>query len=262
MSSQRIITLLTDFGLNDVYVGVMKGVIARINPDARVIDLTHQIPPQDIASGQFNLLNAYPYFPAGTVHIAVVDPGVGGERRAIAIELEDGFLVGPDNGLFTGLIQQKSVVQAVNLTNRQYWRVPEPSNTFHGRDIFASVAAHLTLDVPLVELGESIDTTSLSQQGIAPLKTTSSGYIGTIQHIDRFGNAITNIPETVVRGKDWSVLIHNRNIPGCLSYSSVEIGSPLALVGSHGWVEIAVNGGDAHFQLRLNWEDEIQVLLP
>ena len=262
MSSQRIITLLTDFGLNDVYVGVMKGVIARINPDARVIDLTHQIPPQDIASGQFNLLNAYPYFPAGTVHIAVVDPGVGGERRAIAIELEDGFLVGPDNGLFTGLIQQKSVVQAVNLTNRQYWRVPEPSNTFHGRDIFASVAAHLTLDVPLSELGESIDTTSLSQQGIAPLKTTSSGYIGTIQHIDRFGNAITNIPETVVRGKDWSVLIHNRNIPGCLSYSSVEIGSPLALVGSHGWVEIAVNGGDAHFQLRLNWEDEIQVLLP
>lgn len=261
MSSQRIITLLTDFGLNDVYVGVMKGVIAQINPDARVIDLTHQIPPQSIGSGQFNLLNAYPYFPPGTVHIAVVDPGVGGERRAVAIELEDGFLVGPDNGLFTGFIQQKSIVQAVNLTNRQYWRVPEPSNTFHGRDIFASVAAHLALGVPLAELGESIDIASLSQQGIAPLKTTSSGYLGTIQHIDRFGNVITNIPETAVRDKDWSVLIHNRNIPACLNYGNVKVGSPLALVGSHGWVEIAVNGGDAHFQLRLNWGDEVQVLL-
>ena len=261
MPADRLITLLTDFGLDDVYVGVMKGVIAQINPALQVIDLTHQIPPQNIASAQFNLLNAYPYFPAGTVHTAVVDPGVGGNRRAIAIELEDGFLVGPDNGLFTGLIQQKSIVQAISLTNQQYWRVPEPSNTFHGRDIFAAVAAHLACDVPVAKLGEPIGPDSLVQQPIFPLKTTSSGYTGIIQHIDHFGNAITNIPESLVRDKNWSVVLHKRTIPSSQSYGSVEPGTPLALVGSHGWVELAINGGDAHFQLRLNWGDEVQLLI-
>jgi S-adenosylmethionine hydrolase len=259
MSTPRLLTLLSDFGLNDVYVGVMKGVIAQVNPALTVIDLTHQISPQNITAAQFNLMNAYPYFPDGTVHVAVVDPGVGGLRRAIAIELTDGFLVGPDNGVFTELVARKSVIQVVELTNRQYWRAGEPSNTFHGRDIFAPVGAHIATGVPLPELGELIDPDTLVQSPIPACTPTPTGFLGSIQHIDRFGNVITNVPGTYVQDKTWSVMIGKRTIPGCQTYGDAEPGSPLALVGSHGWVEIAINGGDAHFQLRLNWSDAVQV---
>jgi S-adenosyl-L-methionine hydrolase (adenosine-forming) len=261
LEQASLVTLLTDFGLNDVYVGVMKGVIAQINPKLTVIDLTHQIPPQNIQSAQFNLLNAYPYFPAGTVHVAVVDPGVGGARRSIALELSDGFLVGPDNGIFTGLLTQRSVVQSVELTNTDYWRVSQPSNTFHGRDIFAAVAAHLASGVPLLNLGTPIDPASLVQLPLATCTPMATGFNGNIQYIDRFGNAITNIPGDYVQGKSWSVTIGKRTIPGYRTYSEVAPGQPLALIGSHGWVEIAINGGDAHFQLRLNWNDAVQVVV-
>lgn len=261
LEQASLITLLTDFGLNDVYVGVMKGVIARINPSLTVVDLTHQIPPQNIQAAQFNLLNAYSYFPAGTVHVAVVDPGVGGARRSIALELADGFLVGPDNGIFTGLLAQRSVVQGVELTNTDYWRVPQPSNTFHGRDIFAAVAAHLASGVSLLNLGTPIDLASLVQLPLAVCTPTPAGFSGHIQYIDRFGNAITNIPGDYVQGKAWSVTIGKRTIPGCRTYSDVSPGQPLALVGSHGWVEIAINGGDAQFQLRLNWNGAVQVVI-
>lgn len=256
-----LITLLTDFGLNDVYVGVIKGVIAQINPSLPIVDLTHQIPPQNITAAQFNLLNAYPYFPTGTVHVAVVDPGVGGTRRSIALELPDGFLVGPDNGIFTGLLAQYSLLQAVELTNTQYWRVPQPSNTFHGRDIFAPVAAHLANGVPFSALGQPIEPDSLVQIPLAICTATATGFTGNIQYIDRFGNAITNIPGEAVRDKRWSVTIGKRTIPGCRTYSDVLPSQPLALVGSHDWVEIAISGGDAQFQLRLNWNDPVQVVI-
>lgn len=261
MTTNALLTLLSDFGWNDVYVGVMKGVIAQINPALTIIDLTHDIPPQNITAAQFNLLNAYPFFPAGTVHVAVVDPGVGGARRAIAVELSDGFLVGPDNGLFTGLLAQESVHQVVELNNTQYWRVPEPSRTFHGRDIFAAVAAHLASGVSLTELGDSIDPTTLTRLPIPACTTIARGFAGNIQHIDRFGNVITNIPGDYVRGRNWAAIVSKRTIPGCRTYSDVAPGEPLALIGSHGWVELAVSGGDAHFQLRLNWEDGVQVIL-
>lgn len=256
-----LITLLTDFGLNDVYVGVIKGVIARINPSLTIVDLTHQIPPQNIKAAQFNLLNAYPYFPNGTVHVVVVDPGVGGTRRSIALELPDGFLVGPDNGVFSGLLAQQSIVQSVELTNTQYWRVPQPSNTFHGRDIFAPVAAHLATGIPLTTLGHPIDPTSLVNLPFTVSTPTATGFDGNIQYIDRFGNAITNIPGEWVRERRWSVLIGKRTLPGCRTYSDVSLGQPLALIGSHDWVEIAISGGDAQFQLRLNWDDPVQVVI-
>lgn len=261
MSDNRLITLLSDFGLTDVYVGVMKGVIAQVNPALTILDLTHQIPPQNIAAAQFNLLNAYPYFPAGTVHVAVVDPGVGGPRRSIAIELTDGFLIGPDNGIFTGLLAQRSVVQVVELTRSEYWRNASPSYTFHGRDIFASVAAHLASGVSLTQLGEPIQPETLVQLPLATYSKTATGYLGKVQYIDRFGNVITNIPGTAVQDRPWSVLVGKRPIPGCRTYSGVAANQPLALIGSHGWVEIAVNGGDASFQLRLHWNDSIQVVL-
>jgi S-adenosylmethionine hydrolase len=261
MTATSLLTLLTDFGWNDTYVGVMKGVIAQINPHVQVIDLTHEVPPQNIQVAQFNLLSAYPYFPVGTVHVAVVDPGVGSARRAIALELETGFLVGPDNGIFTGLLAQQSVIHSVELTNRDYWRVPDPSHTFHGRDIFAPVAAHLASGVPITKLGDPIDVVNLAQCPIASCTPTAHGFRGNIQHIDRFGNVITNIPGEYVDGKTWSVLVGKRTVPGCSTYSDVSPGEPLALVGSHGWVELAISGGDAHFQLRLNWEDVVQVVI-
>jgi S-adenosyl-L-methionine hydrolase (adenosine-forming) len=260
MEDSQVLTLLSDFGLNDVYVGVMKGVIAQINPMLRVIDLTHQISPQNVTAAQFNLMNAYPYFPENTVHVAVVDPGVGGSRRAIAIQLADGFLVGPDNGLFTGLVLQKKVIQAVELTNTQYWRNATPSSTFHGRDIFAPVGAHLASGVAIAQLGEAIDPGTLVQSPIPICTPTPTGCIGSIQHIDRFGNAISNIPGRIVQGKSWSVLIGKRSLPGCRTYGDVPQGQPLALVGSHGWVEIAVSNGDAQYQLRMNWGHEVKVV--
>lgn len=261
MSPSQVITLLSDFGVNDVYVGVVKGVITKINPALTLIDLTHQIPPQNVISAQFNLVNAYPYFPEGTVHLAVVDPGVGGARRSIAIELTDGILVGPDNGIFTNLMAQKQVVQAIELNNSSYWRVPQPSNTFHGRDIFAPVAAHLASGVPLATVGEIIDPTTLVQLSLPHCTPTPTGYLGNVQHIDRFGNVITNIPGDAVQNKSWLVMVGKRHIPGCRTYAEVSAGNPLALVGSHGWVEIAINGGDAQFQLRLNWNDEVQIVI-
>jgi S-adenosyl-L-methionine hydrolase (adenosine-forming) len=258
MTTYPILTLLSDFGWNDVYVGVMKGVIAQINPHLTVIDLTHEIPPQNITAAQFNLLNAYPYFPEGTVHVAVVDPGVGGTRRAIALHLSTGILVGPDNGIFTEFLQQP-ILHAIELNYPQYWRVPNPSHTFHGRDIFAPVAAHIASGVPLTEIGKSIDPSTLIQHPIPPCTPTPTGFIGTIQHIDRFGNSITTIPGKYVQGKAWSVQIGKRSIPGHKTYGDVPPGTPLSLIGSHGWVEIAISGGDAHFQLRLNWDDEVEV---
>jgi hypothetical protein len=194
MNSNRILTLTSDFGLSDVYVGVMKGAIAQINPHLTVIDLTHDISPQNIAAAEFCLLDAYRYFPDGTVHVAVVDPGVGSNRRAIAIEFRHGFLVGPDNGIFSGVLSQSRAIAAVELTQTQYWRTPKPSNTFHGRDIFAPVGAHLASGVPLAELGRTIDLATLVQLDLPQLTHTSTGILGGIQYIDRFGNLVTNIP--------------------------------------------------------------------
>jgi S-adenosyl-L-methionine hydrolase (adenosine-forming) len=260
MEDARILTLLTDFGLNDVYVGVMKGVIAQVNPQLRVIDLTHQIPPQNVTAAQFNLMNAYPYFPPGTVHVAVVDPGVGGTRRAIAIQLAEAFLVGPDNGLLSGVVAQKQVIQAVELTNTRYWRNATPSSTFHGRDIFASVGAHLASGVAIAEMGDAIAPESLVQSPIPTYRAVTNGCVGSIQHIDRFGNAITNIPGHVVEGRKWTMAIGKIVIPGCRTYGDVQPGQPLALVGSHGWVEIAVSNGDAQYQMRLQWGNEVRVV--
>lgn len=260
MPQNRIITLLTDFGLSDVYVGVMKGVIAQINPTLTIVDLTHQIPPQNIAAARFNLMNAYPYFPDGTVHIAVVDPGVGSQRRAVALQLDRGYLVGPDNGIFSGVLSQTKVVVAVELTNAQYWRSLTPSTTFHGRDIFAPVGAHLASGVPLEQLGEVIDASTLVQLAIPERTPTASGVMGCIQYSDRFGNLVTNIPATDVRGKTWSVAVDDRIIPGCQTYSDRPLGEAVALIGSHGWVEIAVNGGNAQSRLQLEWGATVQVL--
>lgn len=253
-----VLTLLTDFGWQDVYVGVMKGVIARINPDLQVIDLTHEIPPQNISAGRFCLLNAYSYFPERTVHVAVVDPGVGSKRRGVAIEFAGGFLVGPDNGLFSGILSQCPIIAAVELTNSDYWLSSNPSQTFHGRDIFAPVGAYLASGVTLSQMGKSIDPTSLVSLPLPSLQITENTITGFIQYIDHFGNLITNIPAEMVN-QSWSIKVRETVIAIAQTYSEVEQGAVVALVGSHNWLEIAVNQGNAQKKLQLDWGDPITI---
>lgn len=261
MSDRRIITLTSDFGTSDVYVGVMKGVIAQINPTLTVIDITHDIPPQNIVAARFCLMSAYAYFPKGTVHIAVVDPGVGSNRRTVAIEFASGFLVGPDNGLFSGILAQNPPLAAVELTNPKYWRTPTPSTTFHGRDIFASVGANLANGVPFPELGESINPETLIQLPLTEYTVIDGGVVGGIQYADRFGNLITNIPSNLVKGKNWSIEVAGFTITGKATYSDSLAGSLIALIGSHGWVEIAVTNGNAQAELQMNFGDMVKVYL-
>lgn len=244
-----LITLLTDFGLSDVYVGAMKGTIAQINPQLQVIDLTHQIPPQDIASARFQLMNAYPYFPADTVHLAVVDPGVGSMRRSIAVQLTSGYVVAPDNGLISGVLEH--AIAAVELTNRNYWRSQTPSFTFHGRDIFAPVAAYLASGIALRDLGEEIDLDSIARLPIPDVIETGQGLQGVIQAIDHFGNLITNISGGHVRDRDWAVQINEAIYPGKTTYAEAEVGEIIGLIGSHGWLEIAMNRGNAQSYLNV-----------
>ncbi|TAG97519.1 MAG: hypothetical protein EAZ09_12110 [Oscillatoriales cyanobacterium] len=271
MSKNRIITLLTDFGLSDVYVGVIKGTIAQINPQVKVIDITHDIPAQNIAAGRFCLMNAYAYFPTETVHIAVVDPGVGSSRRGVAIQCANCFLVGPDNGLFSGVLSRESAlalakrsegkpskrIAIVELTNPQYWRTTQPSSTFHGRDIFAAAGAHLATGVRLEELGDAIDPASLVQLQIPNCAVTATGIVGCVQYCDRFGNLITNIPEHCIKSNNWSVKIDRISdtisIPSGKTYSDSKPGDLVAIIGSEGWVEISVNGGSAQSVLKLEF---------
>lgn len=247
-----MLTLLTDFGTQDVYVGVMKGVIAQINPTVPVVDLTHAIPPQDIAAARFHWMNAVPYFPVGTVHVCVVDPGVGGTRRAIALRVGDmGYLVAPDNGVISGVLTHvrshlhPSALAAVELTNPNYWRTNSPSATFHGRDIFAPVGAHLASGVPLEQIGMPIPPDSLVSLPIPPVQSISGGVSGVVQHIDGFGNLITTLPGTAVESSCWTAQVGSSSISGQTTYGDSATGELLALVGSHGWVEIAVNHGSA-----------------
>lgn len=256
-----MITMLSDFGNKDAYVAVMKGVIAVIAPGIPTCDLTHQIPPQDILAARFNLLMAYPHFPPGTVHLAVVDPGVGSTRRAVALQCSNGFLVGPDNGLFSGVTDSEAPLNVVTLNNPAYWRVAHPSNTFHGRDIFAPAAAHLANGVPLTELGDCISTSELAYIDVSSRVELSSKlhylqsnqYDGNFQYIDVFGNLISNIPGHALPDAPWQLQLKletgTLKILGVKTYSDVPLGMLAALVGSHGWIEVACNGGSAAAQI-------------
>ncbi|NDJ15690.1 SAM hydrolase/SAM-dependent halogenase family protein [Myxacorys almedinensis] len=246
-----VLTLLTDFGLSDGYVGVLKGTVAAIAPSLSIIDLTHQISPQDVDMARFQLMTAYPYFPPGTVHVAVVDPGVGSVRRAIAIECETGFLVGPDNGIFSGVLSQNPAVACVELTNSAYWRTPTPSPTFHGRDIFASVGAYLARGVQLRHVGAAIAIDSLVQLPIPTAIATPTAVEGVVQAIDHFGNLITTVRGEQVADRTWSVECDRTRYPGQRTYADADPGEVVGLVGSHGWVEIAVNRGNAQAHLGL-----------
>ncbi|HWQ08290.1 MAG TPA: SAM-dependent chlorinase/fluorinase, partial [Holophaga sp.] len=186
-----IITLLTDFGRIDPYAGILHGVIACIAPEARIIDLSHDIPPQDVAAASFCLACAVPCFPDGTIHVAVVDPGVGTARRAVALAVEGGFLVGPDNGLFTGVLARTRILAGVALDDPARWRTPQPSPVFHGRDIFAPAAAHLAHGIPLDGLGTPLDPAGLVRLDLPRCVRQGDRIQGCVQHVDQFGNLVT-----------------------------------------------------------------------
>jgi S-adenosyl-L-methionine hydrolase (adenosine-forming) len=261
MNANGIVTLLTDFGLTDTYVGVLKGVMLQINPALQLIDLTHQIPPQNVEVGAFQLQTASPYFPRGTVHLAVVDPGVGGNRRAIAIATHSAFWVGPDNGLFSRVIATDPVIQAIELNQPTVWRVPHPSSTFHGRDIFAAVAARLASGVALETLGNPIEVDALQKLPALTHIPTATGWRGTVQAIDQFGNLITSIPNSYVPENYWIVQVAEYPFPSGSTYSAVTLGHPVSLRGSHGWIELSVNGGNAAQQFGVHIGDPVDLQL-
>lgn len=260
MSDNRLITLLTDFGLRDNFVGVMKGVIARINPCLNIVDITHEIPPYNLDAANFCLMTAYPYFPPGTVHVSVVDPGVGSERRAVAVELATGFLIGPDNGIFTGVFDSEKIHTAIELTNSQYWLKKEASATFHGRDIFAPAGAYLASGTPLLRLGMEIDPATLIRLDLPACTASDAGITGYIQYIDRFGNLVTNIPCTLIKDRRWSVTAGGKSIPGYKTYGDTQPGHLLAIEGSHGFIEIAMNSGNAQSKLQTGYRSPVTVV--
>jgi S-adenosyl-L-methionine hydrolase (adenosine-forming) len=235
-----IVSLLTDFGLADTYVGQMKAAILRVAPGATLVDLTHAVAPQDVFGGALQLWATVEVFPAGSVHLAVVDPGVGSERRAIgALSGRGDFFVGPDNGLLVPALERLGgCVCAVELTEAAYWRVDTPSATFHGRDIFGPVAGHLAAGVPLQRLGHPIEPWRAFELNLA------EGLDGEVIHIDSYGNLITNI-RAVHLPPRFRVGLGTLEIEGQPTYAAVEQGATLALVGSAGLLEISVRDGSA-----------------
>jgi hypothetical protein len=255
-----VITLLTDFGMADGYAGVLHGVILRINPQATVVDLSHDITAQDVRGAAFVLSTAYSYFAPDTIHVAVVDPGVGSARRAIAVRTECGTFVAPDNGLLSCVLARERVLEMVFLTEPRYWLAPL-SATFHGRDVFAPVAAHLSLGVALRALGMPLSDPVRFE--VVRAQQLGDGSIrGEVLHVDRYGNLVTNVPGAwLVAGRDWRVRVAGREMRGvCNAYARVAAGELLALVGSSGYLEIAVRDGNAAAVLGVDWGAEVRVL--
>lgn len=253
MNSSSVITLTTDFGTGDPYVAAMKGVILKINPDAKVIDISHDIKPQNIYEAAYVLDSAWRYFPNGTVHVAVVDPGVGTERNALIVKTANAFFIAPDNGILTYVARDQ--FQAVNITNPRFWNHPV-SPTFHGRDIFAPVAAHLSLGIPVSEFGEPVSSL-VTLPRTEPYFERDGSLIGHVIHIDRFGNVITDINRDSV---PENPTIHvSDHIIEKLSTSYAEGSGLLALIGSDEKLEIAVKNGSAADSLNLQVGDEIMV---
>lgn len=268
MRPNGIITLTTDFGLADSYVGTMKGVMLRIAPSARMVDITHDISPQNTHQAAYLVQTFYPYFPDGTVHLVIVDPGVGSDRRAIVLCTPTAIFVAPDNGVLTYVwrdaLERWSAdeVSVIELTNPSFW-LPQVSNTFHGRDIFAPIAAHLSAGAPLEELGPrlaGIVEADLEQ----PAPGRNGELVGRIIHLDHFGNCITNItPQHLEQAgfdKRLTVKIIDQRIAGIsYTFADVAVGELIALIGSNNRLELAVRNGSAAQTLGVGIGDIVRV---
>ncbi len=256
------ITLTTDFGLADGFVGTMKGVIYNINPDAVIIDISHQVGSQDVLAAAFLFAASYRYFPQGTVHVIVVDPGVGSQRRAVAVETEKYYFVAPDNGVLTLALKQEKIIRSIELTNPEYF-LDQVSDTFHGRDIFAPAAAHLSLGVEIEKLGD--EAGDLEEIHFPEPEVSQSGIKGHIIHIDKFGNLITDIRHeffnSVILNRQFSIRVGGVKLERISrSYAEVSAGEPLAIFDSFGNLEIAVNYGSAAETLKARKGDAIEIV--
>lgn len=248
-----VISLLTDFGTQDEYVGVVKGVILGINPDVTIVDLSHAVAPQDVVTAAYLIKSAFCYFPRGSVHVIIVDPGVGSSRRIVAARADGHVFVAPDNGVLSLLFDEKQPEQIVSVTNER-WFLQPVSRTFHGRDIFAPVAGHLSLGLDPASLGAPVKGEDLVRLAVSlPAIGTTGCLEGAVVTVDRFGNLVTNIAMShlqplVDRGGDRGVIIEvaGRKIRGlAASYAQYPSGGLLAVIGSRNCLEIAVNMGNA-----------------
>ena len=243
------VALITDYGVEDHYAGVLKGVILRIAPKAQVVDATHDIRPHDIVSGAFVLRQSWPWYPPGTIFLVVVDPGVGTGRRIIAAKYAERFLVAPDNGLVT-FVHRDFPVEAIHRVENPRYFLPKISSTFHGRDIMAPVTAYLANGVKLKEIGPAIEQLELLQ--VEHRARVEGGIIrGRVLHVDRFGNLVTNIHQDQLdsvfgRNRVGSVWLNDVDLgPVRAAFSEVAVGQVLPIVGSSEFVEIAINQGSA-----------------
>jgi hypothetical protein len=256
-----MITLTSDFGLKDPYVAEMKGVILTINPKTTLIDITHDIEKFNIRKAAFTLASAVPYFPDGTIHLAVVDPGVGTQRRAIVIQARKGFFVGPDNGLLILAAKNQGIEHVYHLTNSKFM-LPKVSSTFHGRDIFAPAAAYLERGVQPAEFGPEVSDPITPE--FTQVKYSSGSLSGEVLDIDGFGNIITNINEKDVvykEGKTVSVELTNASLKLLFgkAYAQAKRKEPILLIGSHGFLEIALNQASAGEKFQAKAGDKIKV---
>jgi len=274
-----IVTLTTDFGYDDAYVGAVKGAILSTNPEANIIDISHSIEPQNILQAAFILGIAYRYFPKQTIHVAIVDPGVGSERQGIILKTASALFVAPDNGILSYIIDDlfivessplteythglkeivfKAGLEAVAITDPRFWRHPV-SSTFHGRDIFAPVAAGLSLGISPYEFGEKIK--SLHVLSVPkPSQDPDGDLVGLVLHIDRFGTLITNIKYNDLPGKDVVVDVAGHSIRGVNDYYAQNEGI-MAIVGSSGYLEVSFRNGSACEFLGMVVGDEVRVVL-
>lgn len=260
----RVITLLTDFGIRPEFVGIMKGVILGIAPDIQLVDITHLISPQNIKEGAVSLWRAYPFFPKDTVHLFVVDPGVGTKRRPFAARIGDQYFVGPDNGLLTPVIEDaerdQKPMEFVHLQNPKYW-LAKVSNTFHGRDIFSPVAAHLANGVALDELGTPF-TDPVRVEMFKPVKTPT-GWQAHISVIDSFGNLTLDLPASALPNRTRALFrFHGAEISGVVdSYGHRAPGDLVVVVDSEDFLELAEVNGNAATRLNGNVGDMVEVIL-
>jgi len=274
-----IITLTTDFGCDDAYVAAVKGAILSTNPEAHIIDISHSIQPQNIFQGAFILNTAYRSFPKQTIHVAVIDPGVGSERQGIILKTPSALFVAPDNGILSYIVDDlfpvetpstqatqgltkvvfKTGLEAVAITDPRFWRHPV-SHTFHGRDVFAPVAAGLSLDISIYEFGSRIN--SLRVLPIPkPVRDPEDNLVGQVLHIDRFGNLISNVKSNDLPGKDVTVEIAGVSIQGITDYYAQGKGA-MAIIGSSGYLEVSLRDGSACDFLGAVVGDEVRVTTP
>jgi S-adenosylmethionine hydrolase len=257
--SRPVIALTTDFGQADGYVGIMKGVILGICPQAMLVDVCHEIRPQAMRQAAYVLESASPFFPLNTVHVVVVDPGVGTHRRPVAIRTDLATYVAPDNGVLSLILARGSACSAVHLTEPRYHLTPV-SATFHGRDIFAPAAAHLACGVDLREMGDEIKLSDLvALHDLEPVRQSGGSWLGEVIHVDRFGNLVTSFRGTQTN-LGCSIQIAGERIRGLSrTYADVGSGDLVAYVGSSGYLEIAVREGSAATKLGADVGDPVQV---